>query len=33
MLILYQGMFYVEYFTASAETGGGDYKAAMYELK
>jgi len=28
-----KGMFYVEYFTASAETGDGDYKAAMYELK
>ena len=28
-----KGMFYIEYFSASAETGGGDYKAAMYELK
>ena len=28
-----KGMFYVEYYTASAETGSGDYKGAMYELK
>ena len=28
-----KGMFYVEYYTASTETGGGDYKGAMYELK
>ena len=28
-----KGMFFVEYFTESASTGGGDYKAAMYELK
>ena len=28
-----KGMFYVEYFTASTETGSGDYKGAMYELK
>ena len=28
-----KGMFYVEYYTASTETGSGDYKGAMYELK
>ena len=28
-----KGMFFVEYFTESASTGSGDYKAAMYELK
>ena len=28
-----KGMFYIEYFTASASTGSGDYKSAMYELK
>ena len=27
------GMFYVEYYTAETETGSGDYKGAMYELK
>ena len=28
-----RGMFIIEYYTASTETGSGDYKAAMYELK
>ena len=28
-----KGMFYVEYFSASAATAAGDYKGAMYELK
>ena len=28
-----KGMFLIEYYSASAETAAGDYKAAMYELK